>query len=206
VPIIRGFFTGTTPIALSQSGLPAGANFADNGDGSYTVFGTWPPQGSYPYAVTAVNAVGSTTVPGNALNSIAEALTLNTFTSPGYCAVANSPGIASYFILLQPNGSITTGTNTQTSTNMPNAWHNGSAVAADYELRLTPTVGLGPVSGTPNVWIPLSSSVSFIYERTLPGEDLNGLLLEIRYVPTNTIVDSVSFCQQVGVDVFCSPC
>ena len=67
--ITRGFFTGTSPIALTASGIPAGVNFVDNGNGSWSLTGTWPAAGTYTYSVTATNPGGSLTVPGNQLIS-----------------------------------------------------------------------------------------------------------------------------------------
>jgi len=71
--INHGTFTGTSPIALSATGLPAGVTFTDNANGTYTLGGTWPAVGTYPYTVTATNAFGSTPRPGNQLISTAPA-------------------------------------------------------------------------------------------------------------------------------------
>jgi hypothetical protein len=72
--ITHGPFTGTTPITLAQSGIPAGVTFTDNGNGTYTLTGTWPAAGTYVYTVTATNVAGSTPVAGNQLISTASAL------------------------------------------------------------------------------------------------------------------------------------
>lgn len=69
--ITHGTFTGSTPITLAQSGIPAGVTFVDNGNATFTLTGTWPPVGTYTYAVTATNAFGSATSTGNRLISTA---------------------------------------------------------------------------------------------------------------------------------------
>jgi hypothetical protein len=204
--IVRGFFTGTTPIALSASGLPAGANFADNGNGSYTVFGTWPSVGSYPYSVTAVNSAGSVTVPGNALNSTSNGITLDSYVHVGQCAVASSPGSASFSWQMRPNGQIWSGTNTAGFSNTGQNWHDGTANAADYQVNFTLLSGAAPSFPALGVWHSLATPISISFDRALSGEDSNTVLVEIRRQSTGAIVGQNSFCQQVGVDVFCSPC
>lgn len=73
--LTRGTFGGTAPIVLTASGIPAGVTFADNGDGSFTLTGTWPAVGSYSYDVTGTNTAGSFTVVGNTLvSTVAAAL------------------------------------------------------------------------------------------------------------------------------------
>lgn len=72
--ITHGTFGGTAPITLAASGIPAGVTFADNGNGSYTLTGTWPAAGTYTYTVTATNAAGSTPLAGNQLISTAGAI------------------------------------------------------------------------------------------------------------------------------------
>lgn len=65
--VTHGTFTGSVPITLTVTGLPAGVTFTDDGGGSYTLTGSWPAAGTYNYTVTATNAFGSISVPLNRL-------------------------------------------------------------------------------------------------------------------------------------------
>jgi hypothetical protein len=51
--------TGTAVLVLTQTGLPAGVTFLDNGDGTATIGGVAPVSGSYPIVITATNGFGS---------------------------------------------------------------------------------------------------------------------------------------------------
>ncbi len=71
--------TGTAPLALSASGLPAGVTFVDNGGGSGTLTGlNSVASGSYTITFTATNAFGTTS---QTFTLVVTAASIPTFTS-----------------------------------------------------------------------------------------------------------------------------
>lgn len=205
MPVSHGVWTGTTPISLSASGLPAGVNFADNGNGTYTLSGVFPPPGSYPYTVTGTNAAGANSQPNNFIVATANAVNIDSFVNPALCAVATSPGCAQFLIQFRPNGEIWIGTNTAPISSQ-GQWHDGSVNGADYELRLTTVSGAAPTSGNPSVWLSMSVFQTFIYDQCAIVEDFNAMLFEVRLAATGIVQGQVQFCQQVAVDFSCSTC
>lgn len=205
--ITHGFFTGTSPISLSVSGLPAGVTFTDNSDGSWTLAGTWPASGTYTYGVTATNTAGSTTVTGNQLISSASAnpITFGDYLHLAPCAVADLPANAQFVIEFMPNGEVWLGTNTEPAAAQPQGWHDGTVSSSDYEIRLTD--GGYFVTALPSgVWHSLASAKAFQWDLAITG-DFNVLAtFEIREVATGTIVGTATFCQQIGIGVPCEAC
>ncbi len=137
----------------------------------------------------------------------------NPITIAGYlhgfdCAVALSPADAQYSFELRPDGSIWVGTNSVSEYDTGQTWHDGSAAAADYDIMITSLSGPAGNPTTPpaGVWHNLSSAVSIVWDRSLLGEILLNIELNIRETATGTVMGTVTFCQQVGVDVICEAC
>jgi hypothetical protein len=204
MPVTHGNWTGTTPISLSATGLPAGVTFADNGNGSYTLSGVFPAVGTYSYSVAGTNVAGTTTSSGNQIIATANAINIGSFINPAPCAVASSPGCAQYTIQFRPNGEIWIATNTSPLA-VAGQWHSGAATAADYQIRLTAS-GTQPTAVAAGVWHSLSATVTFTFNYCTVGEDFNDLTFDIRHAITNINQGTVSFCQQLGVDVPCTTC
>jgi hypothetical protein len=204
MPVTHGNWTGTMPISLSATGLPAGVTFADNGNGSYTLSGVFPSVGTYSYSVAGTNIAGTTTSSGNQIIATANAINIGDFINPGYCSVASTPNAASFFVQFRTNGEIWMGTNSVPPT-LSGQWHDGTATAADYQIKLTAS-GTQPSSVAAGVWHSMSATVAFLFDYSLVGEDLNALTFDIRHAITNINQGTVTFCQQLGVDVSCSPC
>lgn len=159
--ITHGNFTGTSPIALAASGLPAGVTFTDNADGSWTLGGTWPAPGTYPYTVTATNAAGSTPVAGNQLISTAPPSVSiidcgTTFTSPtqpcvfSVTAVGSGPMTGIVWTVTPATGgtwTIVSGQGTDTITVSATGVAFGSSI--DANISISAVIDGTPVSDGP---------------------------------------------------------